>query len=648
MTHLSRTNFRSEKPVFNKGVSSPMSLNVTLKRFPTILFALAVVALLGQAAWTAENAVVEARILEDMKFLTSDECEGRGINTKGINLAAEHIAQEFKKAGLKPAGDEGTYFQHFGVIKGSKLGETNELLLRGPQNQRIALEMGKHFSVIALGGGGKVSAPVVFAGYGVTASEPKYDDYAGLDVAGKVVIVLRRMPRQGNEANPFNSNQNNQHASLLSKVTNAQAHKAAAIILVNDNVLAAEKQDELVTFEYTAQSRETADVPALHLRRSFVNHIIESSLNMGLAEVEKEIDRNFTPLSQPLPGWTCELQTSVTRESTPVKNVIGVLEGNGPLAKEIVVIGAHYDHLGYGGAGSLAPGSKAIHRGADDNASGTSTVIELARRFGAARTPPLAKGGQGGCRKLVFMTFSGEESGLLGSAHYCKKPLFPLEDTVAMVNMDMVGRLREDKLTIGGTGTAKTFDALIDELNAKHKLQIQKDKTGYGPSDHQSFYGKKIPVFFFYTGMHQQYHKPADTVDTINIPGMRKVADMVEDLTTALATDPKRPEYQYVAGTFNPSGRSSGPSGPSGPRMGVVPSYSSDDKPGLVLDGVSDNGPAKKAGLLAGDRILEISGKPVKDISAYMTIMAGFKKGDTLQVIVERKGEKKTIPVLLE
>jgi peptidase M28-like protein/PDZ domain-containing protein len=359
---------------------------------------------------------------------------------------------------------------------------------------------------------------------------------------------------------------------------------------------------------------------------------------MELSEVEKEIDRNLTPLSQPLAGWTCELQTNVSRETIPVKNVIGCVEGSGPLAKEIVVLGAHYDHLGYGGAGSLAPGSRAIHHGADDNASGTTTVVELARRFGAM------KDRQG--RKLVFMTFSGEESGLLGSAHYCKKPIFPLEQTVAMVNMDMVGRLRDEKITIGGSGTAKTFDALLDEINKKHKFDMQKDKTGYGPSDHQSFYAKKIPVFFFYTGMHQQYHKPTDTVDTINVPGMRRVADFVEDLTTVLATDKNRPEYQYVAGSFNPG--QIGSPGRTGPRLGVVPSYVSDDKPGLVLDGVTDGGPAKKAGLQGGDRIVEISGKPVKDISAYMTIMAGFKKGDTLQVVVERKGEKKTIPVLLE
>ena len=180
-----------------------MRLRESTKRYFTIVLGVALAALAGRSGWATENAVVEARMLEDLKFLTSDECEGRGVLTKGINLAAEHIAQEFKKAGLKPAGDDGTYFQQFPIVKGAKLGDTNELMLRGPQGQRIALELGKQFAVVGMGSGGKVSAPVVFAGYGITSSDPKYDDYAGLDVAGKVVIVLRRTPQQNSAASSF-------------------------------------------------------------------------------------------------------------------------------------------------------------------------------------------------------------------------------------------------------------------------------------------------------------------------------------------------------------------------------------------------------------------------------------------------------------
>jgi hypothetical protein len=609
------------------------------KRFTLVVLGL-ILALLPQAvALATENAVVEARLLGDLKFLASSECEGRGITTQGINLAADYIANEFKKAGLKAVGEDGTYFQHFALNSGSQIGDGNSLALVGPQGQRIALEMGKHFNVVALGGTGKVNAPVVFAGYGLTSGEPKYDDYSGVNVEGKVVVVLRRVPQQNSAASPFAAGRN-ERGALLNKAHNAQLHKAAAILYVNETVTAAKDGDKLEEFGYTASSREVADIPAVLVRRSCINQMLRAAFNADLADVEKDIDLDLTPRSRVLEGWSCEIVTNVKRQATHVKNVIGALEGSGPLANETVVLGAHYDHLGFGGSGSLARGSSAIHHGADDNASGTTALIDLARRFGAMKER------QG--RRLVFMAFTAEESGLLGSAHYCKKPIFPLEQTVAMVNMDMVGRLREDKLTIGGTGTAKTFDGLLDELNKKHKLQIAKDKTGFGPSDHSSFYGKKIPVFFFYTGMHQQYHRPTDTWDTINVPGIRQVVELVEDVTAHLASVEKRPEYVQVAGSFNPGfSRTTSPGGTRGPRLGIMPSYA-DEKGGVLLEGVSDDGPAKKAGLLGGDRILEISGKPVKDVSAYMTIMAGFKRGDKVDIILLRKDEKKTISVVLE
>lgn len=615
-------------------------MNLLRTRPSWFVLGLILTALVSPWLRAADTATVEARLLEDLKYLASEQCEGRGITTKGINLAADHIASQFKQGGLRPAGEDGTYFQHFSLTSGSRLEEGNRVALVGPQGQRFDLEMGKHFHVVGLGGSGQVSAPVVFAGYGVTSGEPKYDDFSGVDVSGKVVVILRRLPQQASGATPFPGGPNSERASLVSKANNALLHKAAAVIFVNDNLQAAEKRDELTTFNYTAQSREVVDIPAVHMRRSLVNQMIRSAFNADLADVEKDIDRDLSPRSRPLDGWTCEIETHVKRQSTPVKNVIGYVDGHGPLAKETVIVGAHYDHLGFGGAGSLARVSNAIHHGADDNASGTTALIELARRFGAQ------KDRQG--RRIVFMAFTAEESGLLGSAHYCKKPIFPLEQTVAMVNMDMVGRLREDKITIGGTGTAKTFNQLLDEINEKHKLQITKDKTGFGPSDHSSFYGKKIPVFFFYTGMHQQYHRPTDTWDTINVTGIRRVVEMVEDLTVRLTTVEKRPEYVQVSGSFNPFSRpTTGSPGRQGPRLGVMPSYA-DEKGGVLLEDVSDDGPAKKAGLLGGDRIVEISGKPVKDIGAYMTIMAGFKKGDKVEVTILRKEEKKTIPVVLE
>ena len=344
----------------------------------------------------------------------------------------------------------------------------------------------------------------------------------------------------------------------------------------------------------------------------------------------------------PLAGWTASLEVNVSRPGIPVKNIAGVLEGSGPLAEETVIIGAHYDHLGYGGFGSLARNLRgpAIHHGADDNASGTTTLIELARRFSQK---PDCQG-----RRLVFIAFTGEESGLVGSAHYCKEPLFPLANTVAMINLDMVGRLRPDsethkeKLTVYGTGSASTFDALLDSVNKKYDFKFQKVPGGEGPSDQESFYLKNIPVLFFFTGDHSDYHRPSDTVDKINVAGMTQVADLVEDLVGSLEAVPERPKFVKV-----PRRRGSGPRMGGGPRLGIMPEYGVDGD-GVLVGGVIEGQPAAKAGVKDGDRIVEIAGKPVKSLETYMALMAGHRKGDTIDIGVLRDGKKVTLKATLE
>jgi len=579
------------------------------------------------------NEAVESRLTNDLKFLAGDKCEGRGILTDGLNVAAEYIADEFRRLGLKVIAKNPGYYQPFTVASGAKLGTGNKLVLHGPQGQRIDFEMGQHFGVVGFGSTGKVEAPLVFVGYGITAGDVGYDDYAGVDVAGKVAVVLRRTPRWGNdEASPFTGGMDNHHASLLGKASNALVHKAAAVLFVNDSAEALQSRDRLMQFADTSHSRIPVDLPVFHLKRAYANHMVHSVTGSDLSTIEREINADLKPRSFELTGWTCSLMSFVQRETREIKNVIGVLEGKGPLANETVIIGAHYDHLGRGEAGSRAPNNKSIHYGADDNASGTSMVMELARRFVAM---PDRQG-----RRLVFALFSGEESGLLGSAHYCRNPVFPLQDTVAMINMDMVGRLRDNKLTIYGVGTAKSFEALIDELNKKHKFEVTKVRTGFGPSDHSSFYARKIPVFHFFTGLHEQYHRPTDTPETINVEGMRRITDMVQELTERIAADPTRPEYVYVAPTRTTTG-------PQGPRLGVIPNYT-DEKEGVLIDGVVANQPAAKAGLKGGDRIVEIAGKPIPNLAAYMSVMAARKKGETFDIVVLRDGQKISLKVTLE
>jgi hypothetical protein len=598
---------------------------------------LGVLALLGVQALAQDDPVVE-RMRKDLTFLASDECEGRGVFTEGINKAADHIAASFKESGLKPAGPNGSYFQPFQIRRGaSKLQGTPTLTLRGPQGQEITLKAGTDFQALGFSDSGKVSAPLVFAGYGVTAPGLGYDDFKDVDVAGKVVVLVRRTPRYDSPAG-FDGGNRDTHAALARKFANAAQHKAAAVLLVNDR---SEQGDKLVGFGGFGTA--TVDgLQVLQVRRPVLDALLLSSLGTGLRELEADIDRDLKPRSAVLPGWQASLQVEVVKpKAVTAKNVVGVLEGSGPLAKETVVIGAHYDHLGYGEYGSRAKDrtKKQIHYGADDNASGTTTVLELARRFGRM------KDRQG--RRLVFMTFSGEELGLLGSAHYCdKEPLFPLADTVTMVNLDMVGRLRKvdgndkEQLLVGGVGTSKTFEKLIDSLNEKHGFQLKKSASGFGPSDHASFYRNKVPVFFVWTGLHPKdrddYHRPTDTADRINVAGMKKIADLVEPLVVELSTAADRPQYL-------PTGAEPGSRPANLPRLGIRPGNYDEKNMGVKVDDVIAGGPADLAGIKAGDVIVRIAGQPVGDIGAYMTILAKQKRGAPVEIGILRGAKEITV-----
>jgi hypothetical protein len=594
---------------------------------------------------TRKASEVEEQMRKDITFLASDECEGRGVTTKGVNLAADFIAEEFKKAGLQPI-DKAGYFQNFSVITGAaKLDSPNTLVLTGPNDKQIELRMGEQFIPVGLSDAGKIEAPLVFVGYGATANEIKYDDYKDVDVAGKIVIVLRKTPRPENRDAPFEGGPEGAHAALTTKLVNAGLHKAAAVLFVNDRTFA-KGGDTLMDFAYTAGARQSFGVKAAQIRRSVLDDLLQSGAGIALKDVEADIDRDLKPHSLALTGWSAALEINLTRVRSKVKNVIGVLEGTGDLAGETVVIGAHYDHLGYGGrgSGSLAKDQEAkeIHHGADDNGSGTTTLLEMARSFGALKE---RKG-----RRLVFIAFTGEESGLLGSEYYCKEPIYPLADTVTMINLDMVGRLREDmtakkdKLYIYGSGTSKGFDELISGLNKEYDFQMQKiagTRMAGGSSDHASFYAKKVPVLFLFTGNHPDYHRPSDTADKINVAGMRKIAEFTEDVVEQLASQAERPQYIKVD-----QGPLVSPGG-GGPRLGIMPSYG-DDKEGVLLEGVREGTPADKAQLKEGDRIVELDGKAVKNLEAYMVLMAGHKKGDAMEIVVLRDGKKVTLKAKLE
>ena len=647
------------------------------------------------AVWADDSIEArQARLAESVKYLSSDDLQGRGLDTAGIQQAAEFVATEFSNLGLDTELVEGGPYQRFDVTTAAELGpsEQNRLALVGPPTNdgspiRIEFELQKQFNPLALGGSGAVHAPVVFVGYGITAKEQNYDDYANLDVEGKVVLMLRKEPQQDNPHSAFDGNRPSRHATFNSKVANAYEHGAAAVILVNDDfdcrkaASRAQQQweealDELakqraefkehddaaddVVREHRQQMEKLVDqlarlkeqlagdfdtilplhgagqtssqrkMPVMFAKRASVDRAVKVALGMGLAEIEAKIDQGPEPSSRELAGWVANCETSVIHNKASVANVIAVLEGEGPLADETVVVGAHYDHLGMGGPGSLAPWTKAIHNGADDNASGTAALLEIAHTLASRPMKP--------SRRIVFIAFAGEERGLLGSAHYAKNPVFPIETTVAMVNMDMVGRLKNNKLIVHGTGTATEFDGMIDQLNQAHKFDIKKEPGGFGPSDHATFYGKNIPVFHFFTGTHNDYHRPSDDFEKINLEGMHRIAGLVTDVVDRISETKQRPEYQEIKRRPRPQG--------DRPYFGSIPDFGQEVE-GYALMGVTKDSPAAKAGLKAGDVIIKLGESRIGGLEDFDSALRKYKAGDKVKTTVKRNGEELELVVTL-
>jgi hypothetical protein len=622
--------------------------------------AVALAAILSLAVPSAAQKPYEDPILERMRkdvfFLASDDLEGRGIETKGIDKAADYIADTFQTAGLKPAMTNGSYFQPFTVTMSSTLGKPTSLSLTGPDDAKKEPKLGTEYTPMGFSGTGKGSGDLVFVGFGITAPELKYDDYAGQNVEGKFVVMLRRTPRYGEKGDKrFDTNipagEDSNHAAFTTKIELAAKNKAAGVIIVNDST-AAGKTDAIPSYQMHAMGGPASKIPVLFLKRETLDEILASAKQKSLKEIEESINDKLKPVAFAIKGWKADARVTIERKEVKVKNVVGVLEGSGPLKDETVVIGAHYDHVGYGlwgsTGGSAAKGK--IHYGADDNASGTTGLLELARRFGGM------KNREG--RRIVFIAFSAEEHGLDGSRHYCKEPLFPLEKTAAMINMDMIGRSKpvpsdwlglfdkKDRLLVYGTGTGEGFDKLVDSTNKKVDFKVTKIPAGTGPSDHDSFYRKSVPVIFLYTGIHAEYHKPTDVPEKINVPAMKKVADFAELLAKDFTTRDTKPKYVVVKEPHRDPTAPDTPR-PMGPRLGVLPDYAYDG-PGLRLEGVNPGSVADKAGIKGGDVIVEIAGKPVPNITGYMTAMGGQKLGTTIDVVVERGGKKLTLKAKLE
>ncbi len=593
----------------------------------------------------ADAAAIERRLLSDLKYLASDELEGRGPRTRGLERAAEHIALEFRRAGLEIDAIDGQPFQQFQTYTLERLGDKNQAALSGPDGKRENLTALRDYVPLTAGTSGEVDAPLVFVGYGITAPDLGYDDYANIDVRGKAVLMLRHEPRQTDPQSVFDGLQNSKHAYMSRKITNAVEHGAVAVVFCNDQVLvdkqAAERRpatdnvpasDRLLNFR-TRPSDLTPQVPVLHLRRPALEKLLADCQQKTLAELESAIDADLKPQSFAIPGARLVATTHIERHQGGLKNVIGVLPGAGALAEETVIVGAHYDHLGMGGGGSLAPWTVAIHNGADDNGSGTTGLLEIARQV-AARAGETR-------RRVVFIAFSAEEMGLIGSQYYVRRPLFPLEKTVAMVNLDMVGRLRNERVTISGVGTANEFSEMLTRLAAPYELDVRKDPSGYGPSDHASFHARQVPVLHFFTGLHADYHRPSDDFEKINYEGVRRIALMATDVVLELAQS-EQPVTRRRAGNELEDLLQGELGNPlqltSRPALGVRLAAVTEPVAGVKVVEVLRGTPAEAAQLREGDIIVSANGTAVKTVEEMQALVRGHKPGDDLKLSV-RRGE---------
>jgi hypothetical protein len=555
--------------------------------------------------------------------------DGRAAGTPGADRAAAYLAAEFRRLGLKPAGDAGGFLQRFEVLTGVRLAPGTGIEVTAAGVAPRSFVGGQDFLPFTFSDDGDVTADVAFAGYGITAPPLGYDDYAGLDVRGKVVLVMTGEPRETDPQGPFRPAEHFHYTELRHKILNAREHGAAAVIVVEHPG----RGDRLAELRGTTPSWGLVAVSA---RREVAGALLTPA-SLDLGELRTRIERAGTPASRALPGVRARIRTALVRERGTTANVVGILPGSDPaLAAEAVVVGAHYDHLGRGSPFSLAPDrGDAIHPGADDNASGTAALLGLAEA--ATRAPSR--------RSVVFVAFGAEELGLLGSTHYVRHPAVAIERTVAMVNLDSVGRLRDGRLHAMGVDTGDGLRALVEQAAQGLPARLALRGDGVGPSDHTAFLNRDRPIVFFYTGPHADYHRPSDTWDKIDADGLHTVTTVAYRTLRALADQPQPPAFVRVPG--GPPRAGAGGTG-YGPYFGAVPDFGESPRPGVRLGGVRPGSPADRAGLQAGDVIVRFAGVTVRTLDDLVFALRGRRPGDAIEVTYVRDGAERAVQAVLE
>jgi aminopeptidase YwaD len=572
-----------------------------------------------------------------VKYLASEDMRGRETGSPELEKAAGFIRDQFRSMNLKPLSGD-SYYQDFEVTTSARLGAQNQVSYT-LNHQKKALKFQQDFVPLNVSSGGKVSGEVVFAGYGITAPEYNYDDYAGLEVKDKIVLVLRHEPQEFDDKSVFEGKVYTAHSQIFAKAANAKMHGAKALLLVNDVAAHPDDGDKLEKFGTTA-GPANGGIEFAQVKAEVVEKWMESA-GKSLTAIEADIDKDLHPRSFAFPAsLALDVNIDIRREVKTVHNVGAYFPGD---TDEYVIIGAHYDHLGLGEQFSLAPSLVGtIHPGADDNASGTAGVIELAHWF--SHEPKHKRG-------ILFLTFAGEELGLLGSSYYANHPILPLSKAVAMINMDMIGRIRDRKIYVGGVGTGTTFAELLKQVGQHHDFQADiTERGGYGSSDHTSFTAKQVPVLFFFSGLHADYHKPSDTWDKIDAPDAVQLLDMVADVMDHLTDGSPRPQYVRVADTENPHGEvashSSGTVSGYGPDFGSIPDFTEIPN-GVRFADIRPGSPAAKAGFKGGDILIEFDGKPIQNLYDFTYALRAKKPGQEVLVKVLRGDQTIEAKVLL-
>jgi len=574
---------------------------------------------------------------DTVPYLASDELQGRGVGLPGLDRAADFIAAEFAADGLRPLPGQADFFQSFDYTTVS-----------GPDKQTALmwgtrpLAIDADYLPMRFSGQGKFDAPVAFVGYGVSAPDMGYDDYDGIDVRGKVVIAMRYEPmdeRGRSRLMPATGGMMgwSQHATLSAKTKAAADHGAVALLLVNPP----ESEPDFLT-PFSEPNAEPASIEVCQIKQSVANGMLSAGGAGDLKVLCDRINESFRPQSQNLSGQSVSGNVRIITLTAHVKNVVAVVPGSGPDADEYVVAGAHYDHLGLGMLGHMFGPPGSIYHGADDNASGTATILELASLLSRAAPP---------ARSIVFICFTGEEEGLVGSEYFVKHSPIPLDKIVGMINLDMVGRIRNQTLYIGGQGTAKDFDAILAQADVESPLNLKSiGRGGLGPSDHNSFAMQRIPVLFFFSGLHADYHRPTDVASKINYVGIDEVADFTAKAIGGMTRMPHNP---YIVEADKDSMHLFGsPNFDSTPQsdaiLGVISELSSaDSRVGVLISGVRPGTPADAIGLRQGDLLVQFGGQKLENTTDLVEALTHSKPGDRVTIKIIRGSQTLSFDVTL-